>query len=318
MTTMVTDHPWSESALYLKAKLYVEKMEESDPESWLHGFWSSLSLELLIRAALARINPVLLAEIRNDWQHVAYAIGKLDPRTPKSAGTAEVVKRLNTLHRPFNKEIADFCIVHTRRRNAELHTGELAFENVGSGEWLAKYYQACEILLDSMDKKLRDFFVDDRSAQRLVASLGEEAADSVKKDIAKFKKKWFKLEKKVRDPLVRRAKRWATSDRGHRVNCPSCSTVALVRGFRYGSVSREVGDELVVEKQQMLPSQFMCKACGLTITGIAKLSACNLGDLYVHTRMATIAEYYELYTEEDLEEALNEFPDWGYEDYFNE
>ena len=66
--------------------------------------------------------------------------------------------------------------------------------------------------------------------------------------------------------------------------------------------------------------RFRCIACGLRIEGIAKLSALDLGDLYTHTRTSTIADYFDLYTEEELEEARNAPPppDWGYDDDFNE
>ena len=318
MNAKIADHPWSENALFLKAKLYAERMGKSESEPGLQGFWSSLSLEFLIRAALAHINPVLLAEMRNEWQQVAYALGLYDPTTPKSANISEVIKRLRALDSPFNQEIANFCLAHVSRRNSELHTGELAFENVGTGEWLARYFQACDILLKSMDKRLRDMFKDTTSARRLITSLDAAAVQSVNQDVADSKKRWAMFDMDRQKRLIQRAERWATRERGHRVKCPSCPADALVRGFPYGSGTREIGDEEVIEKQQMLPSTFGCMACGLRIRGIAKLSAIELGNLFTHTRTTTIAEYFDLYTEEELEEARNELPDWGYDDDFNE
>ena len=74
MNTIVSAHPWSEDSLFNKAKLYVEEME-SKPSGWQSGFWSALSLEILARAALSHISPVLLASDRN-WRNLMHALGR--------------------------------------------------------------------------------------------------------------------------------------------------------------------------------------------------------------------------------------------------
>lgn len=53
---------WSADALYKKAVRYAEKMHACASDSWEHALWSGLCLELLARAALANISPVLLAD----------------------------------------------------------------------------------------------------------------------------------------------------------------------------------------------------------------------------------------------------------------
>ena len=128
MTSPIASHPWSEEAFFQKARYYIELMESFPPAEWLFGFWSSLALELLVRAALARVSPVLLAD-QAKWQNLHYALGKELPSTgfnPTSIGTKEVHSRLADLLPSFNKEIRGFCAKHADKRNAELHTGELA------------------------------------------------------------------------------------------------------------------------------------------------------------------------------------------------
>lgn len=99
MTTELSLHPWSEEALFGKALLYVEQMDSHTASDWQFGFWSALSLELLARAALAHISPVLLADARN-WRNLTHAIGA-DPTTkkfsPASVSTKEVFDRLQEL-----------------------------------------------------------------------------------------------------------------------------------------------------------------------------------------------------------------------------
>ena len=65
MISALSSPPWSEEALFGKALLYIERMESYTADDWQFGFWSALSLELLARAALAHISPVLLADTKN-------------------------------------------------------------------------------------------------------------------------------------------------------------------------------------------------------------------------------------------------------------
>ena len=66
----------------------------------------------------------------------------------------------------------------------------------------------------------------------------------------------------------------------------------------------------------MLPSSFECIACGLRISGLSKLSVCGLADAYTAKSTYSAAEFFSLYTEDELEEARNEMPE--FEEDFNE
>ena len=71
-------------------------------------------------------------------------------------------------------------------------------------------------------------------------------------------------------------------------------------------------------KQTMLPSALKCIACGLKITGLSKLSACGLGDAFISTTTLTPAEFFGLYTEQDLAEARSSGGEPEWEEDFNE
>ena len=71
-----------------------------------------------------------------------------------------------------------------------------------------------------------------------------------------------------------------------------------------------------MQRQTIWPSSFECVACGLRISGLSKLAASGLGNAYSATRTYTAAEFFELYTEDELEEARNEWQE--YEPDFNE
>src|SRR5688572_2067330 len=92
-------HPWSHGALLTKAQRYAEIMTDHSKDDWRFALWSSLTLELLLRAALASVSPVLLAEDRN-WHQTYFALGNT-PRArkfvPRSISISEVANRLEQI-----------------------------------------------------------------------------------------------------------------------------------------------------------------------------------------------------------------------------
>jgi len=65
MDPAIDNNTWSVDGLLSKAKLFASKMESHSPDEWEFGLWSTLVLELVARAALAHVSPVLLADARN-------------------------------------------------------------------------------------------------------------------------------------------------------------------------------------------------------------------------------------------------------------
>lgn len=125
MVNKAINNPWSSDSLFAKSLTYLEQMEASIADQWQFGLWSSLSLELLARAALSNISPVLLADSKN-WRNITFALGNA-PTAKKfnaiSISTKEVLARLTELLPEFTEEMAGFCSKHTDDRNAELHSG---------------------------------------------------------------------------------------------------------------------------------------------------------------------------------------------------
>ncbi|MEW8052929.1 MAG: hypothetical protein AB2792_09475 [Candidatus Thiodiazotropha sp.] len=319
----VTNNPWNSDSLYAKSLIYIQQMEGSIADDWQYGLWSALSLELLARSALSKISPVLLADSKN-WRNITYALGNAPTAkkfSPVSISTKEVLARLTELLPEFTEEMAGFCSKHTDDRNAELHTGEVIFGKGGTANWLPKFYQSCDILLKSMGKSLADFIEDPNHAEALIESLSDVAAKAVKQDISAYSKVWSNKSPQEKEDASLQAKTWATRQSGHRVKCPSCSSTALLHGSAVGAVTTEIveDEDEVIQRQSMLPSSFECIACGLKISGYSKLSACGLGDTFSEKTTYTAADFFELYTEDDLQEARDEVESaHTYEPDFNE
>jgi hypothetical protein len=142
-----TPTEWRAKALYDKAALYAERIFRKDTDDGEKALWSALALELVARAALANISPVLLADTKQEG-NLDYAIGlpvKLAKFKPTSISMEQVFKRLNKSLPDFIEEHRESCIKHTGYRNAELHSGDAPFDALKN--WEGPYYQAVEIPL---------------------------------------------------------------------------------------------------------------------------------------------------------------------------
>src|SRR4051794_169371 len=112
---------WDSDALLVKAQRYIESMLEHDRNDFRFALWSAFALEMLARAALAKVHPTLLADASN-WHNVYHALGH-EPKTkkfsPRSIPVGEVLLRLGEVVDDFISELEDFCKVHVAKRNAE-------------------------------------------------------------------------------------------------------------------------------------------------------------------------------------------------------
>lgn len=288
---------FSADALFAKAQRYIEQMEEADSDDWRHALWSAFALELLARAALANVSPVLLAETgEKNWSHVFYALGfsPLDAKyLPRSIPTNEVLKRLSEILEDF-KEVSSFCVIHTGRRNAEVHSGDTPYDGIDTSGWHPQFYKACRVLLESMDLTLKHFLnaAHAEAAEKVVAAAADEAAKAVLGDIAAHKKVWLATGQEDQTSARAFAAVWANKHDGHRVDCPACETKALVFGDPIAAAHKAINGDEITEVQEYLPNKFECVACRLKIAGLSRLSAAKLGGRYKKTSVYDAAAYY--------------------------
>lgn len=75
MSSTRTAHEWSKDSFFSKAQRYADKMLEKDHTDWEFGFWSALTLEILVRTSISAISPALVADGK-DWNNILYALDK--------------------------------------------------------------------------------------------------------------------------------------------------------------------------------------------------------------------------------------------------
>ncbi|MDF2863903.1 MAG: hypothetical protein K0S02_4175 [Achromobacter mucicolens] len=297
VTTNATPTTWDPEALYLKAQRYVQHMSVLDSDDWEYALWSGFSLEYLARAALANVSPALLAETDKNWFSLYHALGFTPTEekfAPRSIAVSEVFKRLTAILPHFNKEHEGFGILHTGRRNAELHTGEPAFDGIKASAWQPRFYQTCEVLLSSIGETLDGFVGRDEAkvARDLIDAAADESAKAVKGEVEAHKRVWLAKGEQERSKLRAQASVWASRQAGHRVTCPSCASQALVAGAAVSAPVQRLNDGQITETQEHLPNQFECIACRLRILGLSRLTVVGLGDRYKKTQVYDAAEYY--------------------------
>lgn len=304
-------HPWSKDALLTKAQRYAEEMLSHDRDDWRFGILSSLALELLARAALAHVSPALLADPK-EWTYLYYALGHT-PKTPKfipkSVDISAVFARLREIVPKFDVRLEGQCVLHLTRRNDELHSGNSPFDGIGTSDWLPVYYEACDVLLSSIGESLATFLgpTEAAVAAQMIAASTNESAKAVAKRVQACKTLWDALSDEERERKAAQASLWASRRAGHGVQCPACSSFALLNGSPAAPPVQRLKDGKVVETQAFLPSRFECISCGLKVSGLAELHACKLGDAFKATSTYEPSDYYRLHDEYE-----------GYEDDNNE
>ncbi|WGY67037.1 hypothetical protein KEC55_09170 [Burkholderia cepacia] len=302
---------WTHDLLWSKARAYVDKAFEAPREDDLFPFWASLALEFLARSALAFVHPALLADASEpDGRNLLYAFGfepKVKNYVPKSIQTSEVLLRCEQIIPDFTKELESFCKGLANKRNEELHSGGLPFSKLANHTWLPRFFEATQVLLRFQKKTLRDFLGKDEAdaAVKMLAAAADETAKSVKGLINAHAEVWKNKAQDERDELAKTAASVARPNLGHVIDCPSCNSKALLlgEGFRQQPPVLE-HDEMVV-RTLMLPTELICKACGLTIKGHNQLFAAGFGSQFTKTLTFDPVDYYA--EEPDDEDRYNEF-----------
>lgn len=295
-----TPETWSSEDIYNKALAYCERMHNQDANSNEQILYSCITLELLLRSALARLSPMLLVEASNNkWSHIYAALGYApnEPKyLPKSITVTEVIKRLGKIFSDFTQEQQEFCFVHLERRNSEFHSGENSFSQIKEGSWLPRFYQTIKTILSTMDKEFSEFLDDSdiTTAEKLIEVLNDQASNSAKEIVVAYKKVWENKDKIQKNEAQYRSKLWAKKQDGHITTCPSCGSECLVVGEQESSPKRKMDDDKVIEKYESLPTHLECIACDLKISGLSKLSAIGLGERFLSTKTYDFAEFYEL------------------------
>lgn len=160
MTVVATyDH----DALWLKARLFINHALDDEPRAFdEQALWASLSLELLAKAALSRVSPLLIATPSEDGGNLLMASGLVEGvATFKSIPAHTLYSRCGKAFRPFSEEQAKKI---TTARNEYLHAGAAQFTTLPPEAWWPRFWAQAHILVNALDRTLEEFVGLDRLA----------------------------------------------------------------------------------------------------------------------------------------------------------
>jgi hypothetical protein len=178
---------WQPDALWAKAKLYMDRALEENRDDPFFPFWSSLALEFLARAAVAAVHPSLLAAPDPSMQNVLYALGKPAPKKgPKSIPATIVFDLCRQLVPNFGPEEVALCESLANRRNEELHSGGVPFEQFAASDWVARFYNTCNKLVLFQNRSLVDFLGKEETevAKKVMVAAEAAVVEKVKRSIS--------------------------------------------------------------------------------------------------------------------------------------
>ena len=287
-------------ALYAKSKVYIKRgfraQQNGDTEEY--QLWASLALELLGKAALAKIHPALVADPTHTHSLFAACGKQLSPDV-KTITAKTVFDRLGHVDKAFDARHQKFCEQIAIRRNAELHSGESPFSGMTSEVWEREFWGAVETILLMQGETLESWLgaAEAKAPAEIVRQAGEAIDWAVKHRIARRKEDFEKANQdpKKRQELIDKAvalsfvdftKRFNISvDAWQREKCPACRAFGFLGGNLWSEevVQDEEPEDSMIEyvDETYTVEEFVCPTCNLHLFGTKEVKSANLPEEFV-------------------------------------
>jgi hypothetical protein len=288
---------WTFDKLFNKAKIYVQRaFDANGHDDSLVPFWATIGLEFLGRAVLAKINPALVADPQVG-ENLLYAAGFTSIKAPKSIMAKTVFARCETIIDDFTK--ADFAFVMSlvERRNEELHSGGLPFEDFKTSEWQTDYYRVSEILLKHAELGLPDLFGEEEAkiAEKLIDAANTELMATVKKKLGALQtlaKEWDEKEREEKTKAARALGQTIWTGVRKEQNCPACGSPCYITGEVIRTSDPYLDEDQIVTEKTYLPNRLICGGCGLELKGLASLRIAGADAQFKMLEYTDARDYY--------------------------
>jgi hypothetical protein len=270
--------------------------------------WASIALELLAKASLSSIHPSLIVETDN-LNSLLEASG-INTRTPvRTIKANDTYVRLKHTVPHFGTLAFEACKKLAERRNAELHSGEAALASVPPIGWEGDYWNAAELILNSMNSDLREWLgADSKAPQELLKNLRsakkQAAIERVKQRSAEFSKPsdGGKRTKKEIEEIHARSKALRPNDHIGDFQylyaeywlqeCPACKSFGIAAGDEaYEDLAEDQSDAdygFEIIERGFDPIEFHCPSCKLSLVGEEALNAVGITEQYIETQESEI------------------------------
>lgn len=297
--------PWDADALWLKSRMFINRAMDSDREFEEQAFWASAALELLGKAALARISPTLIAHPDDDGHSILIASGAVDYTGSFSCVQAKAIwSRCARAFRTFNVSEAKKIAAG---RNEYIHSIGVGFDAIPQAQWWPRYWAQAFILIEHLDQTVPDFVGGARAAEvdghlaankqyieRRLATLVERANSLLGRHRAgalssRLEAEWV---------LFSAADYQYSESR----ECPACGSEGLVSGddvveshVEYAVRHRHDPEDRFYDPRSVTldisPYEFRCPTCHLVLDEAELLEQAGVGHLF--SAEGDLEDYYD-------------------------
>jgi hypothetical protein len=286
---------WDYDGLIGKARVYFERadaVDEADDDAF--AVWLLLGLEFLLRAPLAKVSPMLLADPSGEaLLHAAGYPGGPDAKEPKSVQVTTVIIRLRRIIEAFTAARENDATVLTALRNRELHTSEAALAGYDIALWLPRFTRVAEVIcahlgLDATEVVGKEVMNHGRA---LVDAENKKLAHEVATRIAAAKAFIGQLTD------TEMHGRWAAAQDSRQysaveVICPACGYDVALDLEPVRTTNERFEDGEILRDVILVARGLHCPVCGLKLTSTAEISVAGLPQQHTRTDTESFEDRY--------------------------
>jgi hypothetical protein len=269
--------------LWNKAKALIDRAISKRDESAFDEFqlWASISLEILGKATLAKIHPVLVVNPEK-FEFLLIACGHTPSDNYKTIMATTLFDRCKTVVKNFDKVAEGFCVEMANRRNADLHSGEVPFEGIAIDAWQPKYWQVTKLLLEAQGKKLEDYLGTEeaKAAEEIINDASLALTKAIEGRIRKHEAIFLKTyPENQRQQVFEHAQITINARLSHDetdARCPACRSPGIMTGEYLTREDRgSTEDEPWISEVENFfgAEDFECIVCGLKLVGVDEVVA---------------------------------------------
>lgn len=253
-------------SLWLKAKLFLNRAMDDDVRSFdERALWAALALELLAKAALARVSPLLIAEPNEEGTNLLIASGLVSGEARFTSIRAKtLMSRCHKAFKPFDSSEAMKIV---NGRNEYLHGAGVGFMSVPPEVWWPRYWAQAAILVTALDRDIDELVGTER--ELLVSRYLEENAKNLEHlTQALIERAKQRLVQRREGHLpARLAAEWKTQSQlsasmrySELSECPACGSEGLLEG------------EDVIDTEVIYPSSYQYEEFSSPLDASVKLT----------------------------------------------
>lgn len=284
--------PYDYEALWLKAKLFLNRaMDEDEYRAFEEqALWASLALELLAKASLARVSPLLIAEPTEEGTNLLIASGLIEGDTRFTSVRAKTLySRCHKAFKPFSEQEAAKI---THARNEYLHGAAAGFTSIPAAAWWPRYWRLAVILISALERDISDMVGADRRAtveshldqnQRNIEHRTEMLIERAKQRLSQWQAGTLpaRVAAEWRPGLIAGAGLRYSAP----ATCPACGGTGMIEGedsldvdVRYERFTED--DYEVMVEIVATADYFSCSACGLTLDDYQLIAQAGFDDTF--------------------------------------